>query len=283
MRRETIAHTFKVATLLCVVCSVLVSGAAVGLRPAQERNKTRNMRKNVLIAAGLFHEGKDRLRDVDERFARIETRAIDLSQGVYTDTLSPDSVPEPAKYDQREAARDPKLSDRLPRDEDIAGIKRREKYSLVYLVKTPEGRIDQYVLPIRGYGLWSTLYGFLSIDADTTTIRGLTFYEHAETPGLGGEVDNPLWKAKWSSPQDVKKVYGPDWKVRIEVIKGTVSPNDPNRPYKVDGLSGATLTTRGLHNMLRFWLGEHGFAPFLAHQRAETDPPETDPPETKGT
>jgi len=81
-------------------------------------------------------------------------------------------------------------------------------------------------------------------------------------------VDNPDWKAQWNNPDDPKLAFDENWIVRIEVIKGNVTPDDKQRKYKVDGLSGATITTRGVSNMLQYWLGEDGFGPFLKTIRA---------------
>ncbi len=114
------------------------------------------------------------------------------------------------------------------------------------------------VLPVEGYGLWSTLYGFIALEADLTTIRGITFYQHGETPGLGGEVDNPNWKRKWVG----RKAFGPEGEVKIHVVKGLAGPPSED-PYEVDGLSGATITSRGVSHLVQFWLGEQGFGPFL--------------------
>ena len=262
MPRDSVTQTFKIALLLCVVCSILVSSFAVGLRPLQEANRALEMKKNILSAAGLFDPQKHQDEDVSQLFEQVEIKLVDLSTGEYTTVLE--------NYDQRKASRDPELSDTIPSDRDPATLKRREKYSFVYLVKMSDSTLDQIVLPIRGYGLWSTLWGFLSIDAATleqaaaeTTIRGLTFYEHKETPGLGGEVDNPNWKAKWNGRENTKKIFDAEWNVLIEVIKGSVSPNDSAREYKVDGLSGATITSRGVTKMLRYWLGDDGFGPYL--------------------
>ena len=112
------------------------------------------------------------------------------------------------------------------------------------------------VLPIKGYGLWSTLYGFLALDKDAVTVRGITYYQHGETPGLGGEVDNPTWKAKWPG----RKAYDESWAPALRVIKGQAGPPSSS-PHQVDGLSGATITSRGVNDMINFWLGESGFAP----------------------
>src|SRR5690606_18419359 len=143
--------------------------------------------------------------------------------------------------------------------EDIAKISRRENFSVVYLVNDQDG-LQKVILPIKGYGLWSTLYGFLALEADMNTVVGLVFYEHAETPGLGGEVDNPKWRAQWIG----KEVYAND-EVAICVVKGSVDPSSSHAKNKVDGLSGATLTGRGVHNLLHFLLGENGYNTFLAN------------------
>jgi len=143
---------------------------------------------------------------------------------------------------------------------DTASIKRQPKYATVYLARNEAGEVETIVLPINGYGLWSTLYGFLALKTDLNTVVGLGFYEHAETPGLGGEVDNPKWKSLWPG----KKVFGENGNVKIELVKGSVDPASPNADYQVDGLAGATLTSRGVSHLVQFWLGENGFGPFLA-------------------
>jgi Na+-transporting NADH:ubiquinone oxidoreductase subunit C len=142
--------------------------------------------------------------------------------------------------------------------QDQAKISRRENYALVYLVEDGQGDIDKIILPIHGYGLWSTLYGFIALEADGNTVAGLGFYEHGETPGLGGEVDNPRWKAVWPG----KEVYRDD-EVAIGLIKGAVDPSNAGAAWQIDGLAGATLTARGVTNLVQFWLGENGFEPFL--------------------
>ena len=254
MPKETIGKTFLVALLLCVVCSVLVSAAAVYLRPTQAANKNLDRKKNILMAAGLLKEGQS----VEEAFKSIEPKVVDLATGEYVVDI--DAV----SYDQRRAAREPSASEVIPPSEDIASVRRKAKRASVYLIYRGD-EVRKIILPLHGLGLWSTLYGFVAIDArDLNTIRGLVYYEHGETPGLGGEVDNPAWKALWNG----KQVFDQDGKVRIEVVKGKVVPNRPETRYQVDGLSGATITSRGVSNMLRYWLGEDGFGPYLDRLKA---------------
>jgi len=263
MPRDSISRTLLVATVLCVVCSVLVSGAAVGLRGFQEENKRLDQQKNVLLAAGIFDEKVNSNADVQALFESIERVLIDLETGEPVDP----SVVDPETYDQRVASKDPTLSQPIAAEDDLAGIKQREKYAFVYLVKK-DGKLEQLVLPINGKGLWSTLYGFIALDVDTTTVRGITFYEHAETPGLGGEVDNPQWKALWPG----KKVFGDvldhgEWEIEIEVVKGAASTEPKKATHQIDGLSGATITSRGVSNLVRYWLGPDAFGPYLENRR----------------
>ncbi|HTF84038.1 MAG TPA: Na(+)-translocating NADH-quinone reductase subunit C [Cellvibrio sp.] len=248
---DSIKKTIIVTVLLCIVCSVIVSAAAVLLRPAQVANKSLDFKRNILSAAGLLEPGKN----IDAIFnERVVTRVVDLKTGKFTDAV------DPVSYDQRRASKDPSLSTNLSADEDIAKISRREDYSVVYLIQDENEQLQKIILPVKGYGLWSTLYGFLALEADANTVVGLVFYEHAETPGLGGEVDNPVWKAKWVG----KEVYD-EGDVAISIIKGSVDPSSSNAVHQVDGLSGATLTSRGVHNLLHFWLGDNGYKPFLAN------------------
>jgi len=251
--KDTTQKTFIVAFLLCVICSIIVSTASVKLKPAQLANKQMDFNKNILQAAGIY----DPAQTVAEQFGQIEVKVIDLRTGKFTDEVDPDT------FDQRKASKDPSFSETLDKGDDIAGIKRQEYFSEVYLVNTESG-LDKVILPIRGYGLWSVLYGFLALESDLETVVGIGYYEHGETPGLGGEVDNPNWKALWPG----KKVFSQDGDLALSVIKGQVGANTPGAEHKIDGLSGATLTTKGVDNMIKFWLGERGFATFIDNLKA---------------
>ncbi|MGJ3255964.1 MAG: Na(+)-translocating NADH-quinone reductase subunit C [Alcanivorax sp.] len=245
--KESVGKTLLVAFLVCVVCGVVVATAAVSLRPVQSKNQLLDKRMNILQAAGLYQPGVD----VNKVFKSIERRFVDIDTGEYVEM--------PESYDQRKAAKDPQRSERLSGKEDIAGIKSQANVAEVFLARGDDGDLSRIILPVHGYGLWSTLYGFLALEPDANTVSGLGFYEHGETPGLGGEVDNPKWKALWEG----KKLYGEQGEVEIQVVKGTVDSKTPNAEHKVDGLAGATLTSNGVSNLLRFWVGENGFGPYL--------------------
>ena len=250
-KNESVGKTLLVAFLVCVVCGVVVATAAVSLRPVQNENKLIDKRMNILLAAGMY----DASQDVNEQFKSIERKFVDIESGDYVEM--------PESYDQRTAAKDPAQSERLSGDVDIAGIKNQADVAEVYLARGDNGELSRIILPVHGYGLWSTLYGFLALEPDANTVAGLGFYEHGETPGLGGEVDNPKWKALWEG----KKLYDEDGDIAIEVVKGSVDSGTPNAENKVDGLAGATLTSKGVSNLVRFWVGEKGFGPYLERMR----------------
>lgn len=253
--KDSLSNTFIVAFCVCLVCSVIVSSIAVALKPAQQLNKELDQKQNILRAAGMLEEGSSVAADgrtVDELFSEFTVRAVNLSTGEYVDDVDPQS------FDPIKAAKDPGQSMALSGDQDIATLRRRENTSIVYIKRNADG-LDKLVLPVRGYGLWGTLFGYLALDADLETISGLGFYSHKETPGLGGEVDNPSWKSDWPGTQLFDQSGDPD----VRLVKRRSPDSSPLASREVDALSGATFTTRGVENLVNFWTGELGFGPYL--------------------
>ncbi len=237
---EGIGHTLGVALVLCAVCSLVVSLAAVGLQPLQEANRSMDRQRNILLAAGLYTPD----RPVAELIEQIETSWVDLVSGSF--------VAEPGPEAMRE-----QIS--IPAANDIASIRTRPRYLEVYLVRDGE-KLRSIILPIWGLGLYSTLHGFVALAGDGTTVQGLRFYEHGETPGLGGEVDNPHWLARWPG----KRIYDEGGEPSLKLVKGGADPDDD---HQIDALTGATLTSRGVSQMLKYWFGQDGYGPFLARLR----------------
>jgi len=249
---DSMFKTLVVALVLCLVCSVIVSTAATVLKPKQQANKLLDKKKNILVVAGIEGEGKS----IDELFEQIETRVVDMQSGEYTDAVDSTS------YDQLKASKDPAFRVELDDDQDIAKIGGRAKYANVYLLKN-DNQIEKIILPIKGYGLWSTMFGFLALESDASTVSGITFYEHGETPGLGGEIENNKWQASWHGKQIVDDLGEPI----LGLIKGRVDANSASSKYQIDGLAGATLTSTGVTNLIQFWVGEDGFGPYLEKLR----------------
>ncbi len=242
-------YTIFFAGAVCIVCAVLVSSSAVSLSERQKINALLDKQKNVLYAAGLADPDEPLNREeILKRFKNVRAIVINLATGEETNI-------DPTKFDQAKMAADPATSRKAPANR--SAIKRVPHHALVYHV-LEDGETAMCVIPIEGYGLWSTLYGFLAIGRDGNTIRGLTFYQHGETPGLGGEVDNPKWKALWPG----RMAYDDAGNPAIRVVKGNAG-NPQEAPHQVDGLSGATITGNGVNMMLEFWLGEQGFRKYL--------------------
>ncbi len=247
-KRESVRGTLLVALFVSLACSSLVASAAVVLKPRQVANAIIDMRRNVLRAADLYEPE----RDVNELFASVETRLIDFETGAYVDE------PDPSDFDPIAASKDPELSIAIPTEDDLARVGRRANLGLVYLVRE-DGALTRIVLPVSGYGLWSTLYGFLALEPDGNTVADLVFYAHGETAGIGDFLTKDKWRAQWPG----KRAFDEEGTLQLEVYKGRVSADDPLSDYRVDGVSGATLTGNGVTRTLRYWLGEHGYGPYL--------------------
>lgn len=249
---DNMVKTIGVALLLCLVCSIVVSTAATVLKPKQVANKLLDKKRNILSVAGI----QDSEKSVDELFQQIDAYVVDMQTGEYTDAVDAKT------FDQRKATNDPQYRVKLDKEQDIAQISARSKLGNVYLVRDGD-QVSKIILPIKGYGLWSTMYGFIALESDAQTVSGITFYEHAETPGLGGEIENKKWQAIWKG----KKITDDQGEPKLQVVKGAVTSVTNDAEYKIDGLSGATLTSNGVTNLIQFWVGENGFGPYLQRLR----------------
>jgi Na+-transporting NADH:ubiquinone oxidoreductase subunit C len=254
------AKILAVGITLCLICSVLVASASVLLKPVQDRNQALAIRKQIIGVAGFQ---ADNAQQVDALFQQhIEARILNLDSGVFDDSV------DPATFDPHAAARNPATSRALEAGEDPAKIKRRPNEAPVYLVRDGEN-IKTVILPIYGYGLWSTMYGFIALDGNGRTVTGLTFYQHGETPGLGDFIESPAWQAQFPG----KLVFDEHGNERLSVVKGGVKPGSPDAKYGVDAVAGATLTSNGVNNLLHYWLGEQGFGPYLSRLQAGGEKP----------
>lgn len=251
MSNDSVLKTFLVAFLLCIVCSVLVCIAALIRIDREAYNKQLEIRKTVLAAAG-FQSQIDAGGNIDELFTSNMTRKlVDLDAGDFTTAV------DPATYDQKKALESAELSEKIPADLDLAGIGTRAKYAAIY-----QSKDGDLILPIRGAGMWGPMYAYIAVAADGTTVKGLTFYQHAETPGLGAEIDNPRWKAQWPG----KKIYKGSENVALKVVKnGKYDPKAADAVNTIDGLAGASVTGNKVQAIIRYWFGEHGFGKFLAN------------------
>lgn len=262
MESGGLKQSLRVILVVCLGCSFLVSTAAVMLNELQLENQRQNRIKNILIAAGLFRDDFDNDTIYKQH---IEPVLIELHSG---EQVAEASISTIEAFDIERFANDPVLGVSIADADDIAKIKRRPRFMVVYIVKT-EGRAVKLILPVFGKGLWSTLYGLLALDSNLQTISGITFYQHGETPGLGGEIENPRWQQLWQG----KQAFDKNGRVIIKVLKGEVNAASADAYHQIDGLAGATLTSRGIHHMLHYWLGEKGYGPLLKRLQREWPAP----------
>ncbi|MFY1026180.1 Na(+)-translocating NADH-quinone reductase subunit C [Actinobacillus seminis] len=250
--KDSVGGTISIVVLLSLACSVIVAGSAVLLKTPQEEQKQLDKQKNILSVAGLL-QANTKNSEVKDIFAKnIEARCVDLDSGDYVDC--------PVNFDAKAAAKNPQTSTALTPEEDTAGIRSRENLVEVYLVKDANAQTSQIVLPIYGRGLWSTMYGFLSVQPDGNTVNGITYYEHGETPGLGGEIENPRWQAQFVN----KKLFNEQDQPALHVGKAASA----DKEHGIDAISGSTLTSNGVNKTFKFWLGQKGFGPYLAKLKA---------------
>jgi Na+-transporting NADH:ubiquinone oxidoreductase subunit C len=253
MSDESVGKTLLVAIGVAFACSLMVSSAVIFLRPMQLAY-TRLLQNRVIIETAGLVSSLEVIsdREVISRFLDLDARIVELATGEFVEGI------DPLTFDQRKAAVDPDLSVAIPDSRDIAQLTRRARFAPVYIL-TDGDDIERIVLPIHGQGMWSRIYGYISLATDLNTVVAIRFYEHGETPGVGDRIQDPKWYAQWSG----KRLYDDAGAFALQVTGG-----DTASPYQVDSISGATITAQGVGKFVNYWLGDDGFGPFLSRLRA---------------
>jgi Na+-transporting NADH:ubiquinone oxidoreductase subunit C len=261
MNNDSPQKALLVVFLVALVCSILVSVASITLKPIQLRNQLVERSKNVIALTGLIAD--DAALSGDEILAAVEQldiRVVDIASGEFAADI------DAAGFDPRAAANDPELSVAIAAEDDTASLGRRSRFAIVYLVWNGDS-LSRVVLPIVGQGMWSTIYGYIALEADLNTIAAVSFYEQTETAGLGDQIERPDWQALWRG----RKLFDSQGKLRFRIGPGAINPNLPAAEYQVDGLSGATVTGDAVTRMVAYWFGPHGYKALL--DRLTTQPP----------
>ena len=248
---DDLVKIIGMAVLVALVSSAAVSVTAVLLKPYQDANQAAEQQARMDKMLDTLPGMRDLM--LETGVDTLETRLVNLDDGSFAVDV------DAAGFDVEAALQDPDASIALEPDADIAGIKRRANQSPVYLLQK-DGNLKLIVLPVYGAGYQSTVRAALAIEADLVTIAALAIIEQGDTPGFGARIEEPEWLALWPG----KKIADETGTVRIELVRGGAST-----PYEVDGISGATRTSTGVTNILRFWLGDKGFGPFLARLKQE--------------
>jgi Na+-transporting NADH:ubiquinone oxidoreductase subunit C len=262
MKKDSPQYAILVVMITAVVCSSLVSAAVVMLRPIQLNNQMLDRSRNIMQLTGLLPlEQTVKDDQMLELYKSLDQRLIDIDAAGYNVEIDPNS------FNIRRAVNDPELSVAIPTAQDLAKLGRRSRFAPVYLV-WDEDTLDRLILPVRGNGMWSMLYGYIALEPDLNTISGMTFYEQNETPGLGDAITHPHWLEQWSGRQ----VYDFDGNPRFKVGEGIVPPGSATAGYEVDAITGATVTGKAVTSLMHYWFGPHGYQKFLTALREQ--PPE---------
>ncbi|RVT82185.1 FMN-binding protein [Rhodobacteraceae bacterium CCMM004] len=243
--------TMGVAGLTALAAALTVSAAAVWLEPYQRAHIEAERAAQMAAMLDTLPD----LRAVMEAagVTALDTRTVDLAADGFAPELDPGALDIAAAVDL------PDLSEPLPPDADVAGLGRVPLHAPVHLLAR-DGRVALVVLPMVGTGYQSRIEALLALEADLNTVAALVITAQADTPGLGARITEPEWQGLWPG----KEIAGPEGEIRISVVRG-----EADGPYEVDGISGATRTSQGVGAMVRFWMGEWGYGPFLERLERE--------------
>lgn len=269
MNKDSPRNAFFVVMVTALVCSSLVSAAVVVLRPIQLNNQMLDRSRNIMQLTGLL-PGDQVIEDEDmlELYKTLDVRIINIDEADYNKEI------DPVTFNTRLALNDPDLSVAIPSELDLASLGRRTRFVPVYMVWDDDG-LDRVILPVRGNGMWSMLYGYIALEPDFNTISGMTFYEQNETPGLGDQITHGHWLEQWQGRQ----VYGVEGNPRFRINEGVVKPGSEAFQFEVDALTGATVTGDAVTSMVHYWFGPHGYRDFLLSLRENpTGRPSEDKP-----
>lgn len=257
MSNDSPIKAILVTLLTAIICSSLVSAAVVVLRPIQQNNQLLERGRNIMTLTGLLPSGElpddEKMLDL---FNSLDTRIVNIDEGRFDDAI------DPVTFDMRRAANDPELGTGVPGGQDLASIGRRSRYAPVYMVWNEDG-LDRLILPVRGAGMWSMLYGYIALDSDFTTVAGMAFYEQNETPGLGDQITHEHWLEQWQG----KQIYDHQGTPLFNVSEGKVQPGSVHAPFQVDALTGATVTANAVTGLVQYWFGPHGYKGLLDHMK----------------
>ncbi len=243
------AKTIAMALAVSAVCAVVVSSAAILLRPLQEANRALQQQARLAEVVATLPGMEDVLQSAGT--GKLETLVVDLATGL------PATGIDPVAFDMRAAAVAEETSSPLAPEIDLARIGRRPHFARIHVLKRDQ-QLALVILPIYGAGYQSTLHAYLALRGDLNTVAALKIVEQGETPGIGARIEEPAWQKLWPG----KQIADENGAIRLAVVRGAATSR-----FEVDGITGATRSSNGVSNMVRFWLGENGYAPVLRNLR----------------
>ena len=223
--RQSNGYIVFYSALLTIACGGLLAFASQALKPLQDANIELERKANVLSTVMNLEEGADinklyesRIRELVIDFSGnlVDKKAVDVNVGV--------------EYKK-------KPEDRLlPVYEFISA--------------TDPEKVENAVIPVFGFGLWNTIAGFVALESDFNTIKGVSYSHAGETPGLGARIATAEIQERYKG----KQIFQGTNLVSVVMQKGE-GMDYSSDPHKIDGMSGATLTGKGVNNMLKEYFG----------------------------
>lgn len=258
MSSESTGRTLLVAAGVALFCSVMVSAAVIYLRPMQLAWAEIGRNRVIVGLAGLLEDPEQATdREVAARFLDLEVLLVDLASGQAA--RDRDAL----RYAARDAGTLARDGVDIPEDMDRAQLGRRSRLAPAYL-RFDGGVMRKVILPIHGQGMWAPIHGYLALEGDCNTVAGIDFDEHGETPGVGDRIEAPGWRASWEGLQAV----GTGGEVLLAPRGSPRAAAEAGAGSEFDAISGATVTVNAVTRIVQYWLGPHGFGPFLARCRA---------------
>jgi len=220
--RQSNLYIVIYAGVLTIVCGGLLALASEGLKEKQQFNIDMEQKKNILSTVIAIEEGVD----INQLYAkRVKAFVVDF-QGNVKEAMQPKDVNLAAEY-------------KKPREQRLLPV-------YEFKNETDSSKTDYAVLPVYGYGLWNNIWGFVALKSDLNTVQGVKFQHAGETPGLGARIESD---EEVQNRYKGKTIFDQDKLVSVTMMKGEGNDYSKNQ-HRVDGMSGATLTGKGVNNML---------------------------------
>jgi Na+-transporting NADH:ubiquinone oxidoreductase subunit C len=225
MKRFSDTYIFSFAVIMVVIVATVLSTVSINLRPLQEKNVEIRKKRSILAAMNI----QSSIKNADHKFNQYITNSF--------------VVNEEGKQISKKHAFDIKLKEEL--------IKNKTQRRLPVFIGQPHKASKVYIFPLHGKGLWGAIYGYVALNSDLTTIYGITFGHDEETPGLGSQISKKPFQAQFKGKRvfDKQGTFHP-----VKVVKNNLASSSK---HKVDAISGATITSKGVEEMIETCLGHY--------------------------
>jgi Na+-transporting NADH:ubiquinone oxidoreductase subunit C len=276
MKSFSNTYIFTFSAIMVTIVAALLAFIAMQLKPIQTSNMEAEKMQNILASVGIESKGSD----VETVYNKYITESYVIKpSGEIVESVSAFTVDlkkELAKIEKINSLKGMLEEKRTSPFKNFligifgqkeinassieAEIKKEETDRLlpVYVCQHDDGN-TYYIFPLQGKGLWGPIWGYVSLESDMNTVFGAIFDHKSETPGLGAEIKESWFGDAFKG----KKLFADDLTFKsIEVIK---PGSKPTSDYNVDAISGGTITSKGVEDMLMSNL--EGYIEFMENKR----------------